>query len=402
MQIKVLAKIAFFRDKDFLDQNPKRNFMFGYRINLFSLAGFRIGIDISWFFIAILLSWTLAVGYFPFYYPHLSPQNYWLMGLLGMLGLFISVILHELGHAVIARKFNLNISQITLFIFGGVAELKDEPPSPKAEFYVAIAGPIVSVILALITGFLAHTGEQLGWPVMFTGVMSYLAMINTVVVIFNLIPAFPLDGGRVFRALLWWWKDNLEWATRIASHMGAGFGLFLIFMGILSFMSGSFFAGAWWVILGLFLQQAASSSRTQYYIRHELEGAKVSKFMTKNPISVSPDISIKDFVDAYVYQSHHHLYPITQGDQLVGYVSIKEVKHIPSDEWKNTAINKIMVPTSAIQTVTPETNALKALTLIQENNVGSLLVVEDENKHLVGILTAQDLFKLIALKLELE
>lgn len=374
--------------------------MFGKPINFMKFAGFKIGIDISWFFIAILLSWTLAVGYFPFYYPHLTPGAYWIMGIAGMLGLFISVILHELGHAFVARRFNLPIEQITLFIFGGVAEMKKEPPNPKAEFLVAIAGPIVSVIIAIGMYLLSASGQQLGWPIMITGVASYLALINAVIVGFNLVPAFPLDGGRMFRAILWWWKDNLEWATRIATQLGSAFGFALIFLGILSFITGNLFIGLWWMILGLFLHQAATYSRAQFYIKQELQNEKINKFMSKNPISVSPDLSIKSFIDQYVYQSHHHLYPVTENGKLLGYISLKEVKTIASAEWENTSVNKVIIPLSKIHTVSPNASVLEALNLFHQTDTTTLLVVE--NEQLVGILTAQDIFKLLSIKFELE
>lgn len=373
--------------------------MFGKPINFMKFAGFKIGVDISWFFIAILLSWTLAVGYFPFSYPHLSLGIYWIMGIAGMLGLFISVILHELGHAVVARRFKLPIEQITLFIFGGVAEMKQEPPTPKAEFLVAIAGPIVSVIIAFGMFLLTSAGQQLGWPISIIGVTSYLTLINSVIVAFNLVPAFPLDGGRMFRALLWWWKDNLEWATRIATQLGSAFGFGLIFLGVLSFVAGNLFIGLWWMILGLFLHQAATYSRAQYYIKQELQNEKISQFMIKNPISVPPDLPIKSFIDKYVYQSHHHLYPVTEDGKLLGYISLKEVKTVASAEWENTPVSKAIIPLSKIHTLSPDVSILEALNLFHQTDTTTLLVVE--NGQLIGILTAQDIFKLLSIKFEL-
>lgn len=374
--------------------------MFGKRFNILSIAGFNIGIDISWFFIAILLSWTLAVGYFPVNYPHLTSAAYWIMGILGMLGLFVCIVLHELGHAIVAKHYDLPISQITLFLFGGVAEIKKEPTSPKVEFLMAIAGPIVSFLLALILYFLTRIGLQFGWPIAVRGVTAYLALINLLLALFNLIPAFPLDGGRVFRALLWWWKKNLAWATRISALVGSGFGFSLIFLGIFNFMIRNFLAGFWLIILGWFLHRAASSMQTQFYVGKELEGEKVSKFMKIDPISVPPDISIKEFVDQYVYTSHHHLYPVTKERKLLGYISLQEVKSLAHAEWEKTPVSAIMVRNTQFQIVSPETSALQALELIQQTYLPILFVVE--NDHLVGILTAQDLFKLISLKLELE
>lgn len=375
--------------------------MFGKPLNFLRVAGFNIGLDISWFFIAILLSWTLAAGYFPFYYPDQTLATYWIMGITGMLGLFISVVLHELGHALTARQFNVSIEQITLFIFGGVAEMKQEPPNPKAEFLVAIAGPIVSGFLALFMYIVSMASQQIGWPIAFTGVANYLAIINAVILLFNLVPAFPLDGGRILRALLWWWKDNLAWATKISTQLGSVFGFTLIFLGIFSFITGNLFIGLWWMILGLFLHQAATYSRAQFYIKQELKNEKVQDFMTKTPISISPDISIKEFIEQHVYQSHHHLYPVTQNNELLGYVSLKEVKIIPNQEWEITPVRKIMVPLSLTQTTNPNANVLEVLNLFNQNDALSLLVTNDQ-KQLVGILTAQDIFKLLSIKFELE
>ncbi len=374
--------------------------MFGKRFNILKFAGFDIGVDISWFFVAVLLTWTLAAGYFPYLYKNLTPETYWIMGLCGMLGLFLSVVLHELGHASVARRFQLPISRITLFIFGGVAELKSEPPSPKAEFFVAIAGPIVSLVLAGLFTLLTSIGLHAGWPPGFTGVTGYLGFINFIIVLFNLIPAFPLDGGRIFRAFLWWWKDNLGYATMITTRLGTAFGFTLIFFGFFFILSGAIFAGMWWILIGLFLNQAATASRTQYYLRRELHGVPVEKFMTHDPIAVPPDITLKQCIDQYLYQSHHHLYPVVENGRLLGYVSLKEIKGVSSDKWEHTTVRGAMVPLSGIQTISPKTNAMEALNLIQDAPTPTLLVVEGE--RLVGLLAAQDLFKIISMKLELE
>jgi CBS domain-containing protein len=261
---------------------------------------------------------------------------------------------------------------------------------------VAIAGPIVSILLSLVFYLLS----MLHLPLPALAVTKYLALINFVLALFNLIPAFPLDGGRIFRAILWWIKKDAAWATRIASRIGSGFGLLLIFFGIFALITGNFISGVWFVILGLFLQRASAMSRSQHYISHELRGEKVQKFMTKDPISVSPDIPIQQFVDDYVYHSYHHLYPVTEKDHLLGYISLREVKQIPMDQWKKILVQEVMVPSSTFKVVSPDTSALEALDLINQTEMPILLVVK--NKHLVGILTAQDLFKLISIKLELE
>ncbi|MFC2049198.1 site-2 protease family protein [Chlamydiota bacterium] len=374
--------------------------MFRKRYDILTVAGIKIGIDISWFFIAVLIAWTLAAFYFPSLYHNLTAATYWFMGILGMLGLFVCVVLHELGHAAVAKYYKLPISQITLFLFGGIAEIKKEPTSAKSEFLMAIAGPLVSFILAGFLYLLTRGGLLWGWSVAVTGVTGYLALINLLLALFNLLPAFPLDGGRVLRAILWGWKKNLGWATDVSTRLGSAFGYALMFLGIFILFSHNFLAGFWLIILGWFLHHAATAMRSQFYVGKELGSEKVVKFMKENPISVAPTVSIREFVDHYVYQSHHHLYPVTQEGKLLGYISLKEVKTLAQDEWGKTTVQKIMIPKGQFQTASPDTSALDALNLMQESDSGALLVVSDE--QLVGILTAQDLFKVISLKLELE
>ena len=400
IQVKELYINASCQSLALFIREIKKGPMFRKRLDFLRVFGIKISIDISWLIIAIILSWTLASGYFPYYYPKLSNGTYWTMGIIGMSSLFVCIVLHELGHALVARHFKLPISQITLFIFGGVAEIKKEPTSPKVEFLMAIAGPIVSIIIAIFMYFLTLLGTRYDWPVIINGVTGYLAIINVILAVFNLIPAFPLDGGRVLRAFLWWWKKNLGLATKISTQIGRTFGLILIFLGILIFIMGNLISGIWMVILGIFLHRAASSSQTQFYIEQSLRDEKVLKFMKKDPICVPPDITIEDFINDYVYESHHELYPITKDENLMGYVSLKEIKTVPKDEWSKTTVHKVMIPCTEFKTVSPTTNALQAFNLMNQTESTLLFVVE--KKRLVGILNAQDLFKLISLKFELE
>ena len=198
------------------------------KIELFSLSGFKVSLDPSWFILAVLITWSLATSYFPFSYENLSKQTYWLMGVAGALGLFVSIVLHEFAHSWVARRNGLPMKGITLFIFGGVAEMTEEPPSPEVEFRVAVAGPIASIVISVACFAMTLAGRQVPLPVPVTGVLAYLALINLVLVAFNAVPAFPLDGGRVLRSVLWRWKEDLRWATRITSRIGGGFGLLLI------------------------------------------------------------------------------------------------------------------------------------------------------------------------------
>ncbi|MGF1592248.1 MAG: site-2 protease family protein [Kiloniellaceae bacterium] len=234
--------------------------MNGRSITVFELLGFKIRVDISWLLLAVLITWSLALGVFPFWYEGLAPATYWWMGLAGMFGLVFSLIFHELSHSVVARHYGLPIKGITLFIFGGVAEMAEEPKSAKVEFWMAIAGPLASFLLAAVFFLAAALGEALALPVPINGVLDYLAFINLLLGAFNLIPAFPMDGGRVLRAALWHWRGDLRQATRIASNAGKTFGFLLMALGVLNVVSGNFIGGMWWFLIGMFVRGAAASS----------------------------------------------------------------------------------------------------------------------------------------------
>jgi len=375
--------------------------MFTKRFKLFNLLGFPIYIDLTWFIIVLLITWSLATMAFPYNYKGLSTSTYWLMGLAGALGLFASILAHELGHAVVARRFDVPMASITLFIFGGVAEMTREPPSPKAEFFVAIAGPIVSVIIAAIcfaltaTGAIAATGAAT--PVF--GVVAYLALINTIVVVFNMIPAFPLDGGRVLRSILWQIKGSLRWATRITSAIGSGFGLFLILMGVLT-LFGNLVGGIWLALIGLFLRSAAQMSYQQVLVRRALEGEPVERFMRDDVVTVPPSISVHQLVDDYIYKHHHKMYPVIEDGELVGCVTTREIQQVPRSQWDQRTVGEIAQACTDENTIAPEADAMDALSRMSRSKASRLMVVR--GGHLEGILSLKDLLNFISLKVELE
>jgi len=237
--------------------------MFGKKIDLFSILGFRVSLDFTWFFLAILIVWSLSWGYFPAVIDGLNRNTALVLGVVGALGLFFSILFHEFSHAIVARRFDIPITGITLFIFGGVAELEKEPPSAKSEFLMAIAGPIASYVLAVVFYTIAVVLPPATAAMPIAAVFSYLALINTVLATFNLLPAFPLDGGRVFRAAIWWWSDDLERATSLAAGTGRILGTFLMVLGLFSVVSGNFVAGMWQALIGLFIIGAARSSEVQ-------------------------------------------------------------------------------------------------------------------------------------------
>ncbi len=374
--------------------------MFGKSITLFKLFGFEVKIDISWLVIALLITWTLAKGSFPHYYQGFQNSTYWIMGILGALGLFIAIIFHELSHSLVARKFGIPMKGITLFIFGGVAEMTEEPPSPRAEFFMAIAGPISSIILGLGLFGVRLLGEGIGWSKPVLGVISYLALINLILAGFNLLPAFPLDGGRVLRSVLWGMKDNLRWATRIASSIGSAFGIALILFGVLSVFMGNLIGGVWWVLIGMFMRGASQMSYQQLIVRRSLEGEKVSRFMASDPVTVSPSISVEDLIEDYIYKYHFKMFPVVEDGKLLGCVTINQVKEIPRGERHNQTIRSLAKSCTKENTVGPDEDAMKALAIMNKAKSSRLMVVEGD--RLLGVIALKDMLEFLSLKVDLE
>jgi Zn-dependent protease len=374
--------------------------MFGKRITLFKLLGFEVRLDLSWLIIAVLVTWSLARAVFPAYFENLSILTYWWMGIVGALGLFLSVIVHEFAHSLIARRFGLHMKGITLFIFGGVAEMADEPPSAKAEFFMAIAGPATSVLLGLILFGITALGGWAGWTKPVLGVLSYLWAINLVLAAFNLLPAFPLDGGRVLRAALWGWTKRLRQATRIASLVGSGFGILLIGVGVFNIIRGDFVGGIWWFLIGMFVRSASQGSYQQLLVRQVLAGEPVRRFMVTDPVTVPYYISVEQLVEDYIYKHHFKMYPVLQEGKLVGCVSTREVKEIPRSEWDQHTVKEISKSCTGENTIPPDTDATAALALMNRTRNSRLMVVEDG--RLLGIIALKDLLRFLSLKLDLE
>lgn len=374
--------------------------MFGRQITLFRIFGFRVGIDWSWLILAILITWTLAVGFFPHFVPDLAQTAYWSMAVLGALGLFFSIIFHELSHSLVSRRYDMQIRGITLFVFGGVAEMEGEPVSPKAEFVMAIAGPIASLLLATAFFLVGMIGEQLGWPVAVVGVLTYLFWINGILALFNLVPAFPLDGGRMLRAVLWGWKNDFRWATRIASGTGGFFGFALMILGIISFVTGNFIGGLWWFLLGLFVRFAATASYRQVVMKQSFEGLPVTAVMRSDPITVSPELTVAELVEDYLYRHTYKMFPVVDDGRLLGSVGLGEVKGLAREQWATTRIRDILSLRSAATTIAPETDALAALALMQKTGNGRLCVASGD--RLAGILTRKDMLEFLSLRLDLE
>ena len=374
--------------------------MFGKRIKLFKLLGFEVNIDLSWIIIAGLITWSLAAWIFPNMSPGLSEATYWYMGIVGALGLFASIVAHEFCHSIVARRFGMPMKGITLFIFGGVAEMGDEPPTAKAEFFMAIVGPLSSIAIGAICYVIYRAGESAGWNPPVNSVIFYLAYINGILAAFNLLPAFPLDGGRVLRSVLWGVKGNLRWATRISSTIGSAFGIGLIIFGVFQFIYGNIIGGVWMFLIGMFLKSAAQMSYQQLLVRKALEGESVRRFMNNHPVTVQDSITVAQLVDDYIYKYHYKMFPVLSGDRLVGCITTREVKEIPRENWTHETIREAASACSPENTISPNTDAIKALGKMNQSGVSRLLVVEDG--RLVGIVTLKDLLDFFSLKVELE
>jgi Zn-dependent protease len=370
------------------------------RITLFKLFGFTVKLDLSWFFIIILIVWSLATGFFPSSYRGLQPGTYWLMGIAGAIGIFLSIILHELSHSLVARRYGLIIKGITLFIFGGVAEMKGEPPSPRAEFSMAAAGPVTSIVLGAFFLGLGQIIKGSGSVLPFYGTLRYLGLLNSALGAFNLIPAFPLDGGRVLRSSIWKSTGNLKSATRITSRIGSGFGFFLIGFGVFNLLRGNFIGGMWWFLIGLFLSNAARSSYQQMLLKRALQGEKVKRFMETNPVTVPKSLSIQELVNEFIYKYHYKMFPVVANGNLMGCVSTRKLHEIPRKEWNEHRVEELLVHCSQDNTVTPETSAIEVLGMMKQSGMSRLMVV-DKGK-LVGIITLKDMLEFISLKIELE
>jgi Zn-dependent protease/CBS domain-containing protein len=359
---------------------------------LFRLLGFPIRVDASWFVIAALLTWSLATATFPSQIPDLEAPLYWILGFAGAMGLFASVLFHELGHSVVARRFGVNIRGIRLFIFGGVAELEKEPDTPKAEFWIAIAGPLVSALLgAAGIGLSIPLGET---PA--AAVVRYLGELNLLLAGFNLVPAFPLDGGRVLRAALWAGRGDLERATRITARLGAAFGALLIGLAIASVVLGNLIGGLWLGLIGLFLRGAAKSAESAQVTQQFFEGKPISAFMTPEPRTVSAHTPIQRFVDDELYVSHHRLYPVvSDAGELVGLLRSRDLARVPRTAW-GRPVKDAATPPDERSVIDADTPAADALTRMATEREARLCVVRDGRP--VGVICLKDLLEHLELR----
>jgi len=361
---------------------------------LFSLLGFRVGIDLSWIIVAVLVSFSLAESVFPHYLPGYSRPVYWLMGIAGVAGLFISIVFHEFCHSMVARYFGLPIRGITLFIFGGVAEMAAEPPNAKSEFAMALAGPVSSVLLG--SGFYALylAGAKLHLPGPVGGVLRYLVWINLVLAVFNMVPAYPLDGGRIFRSVLWAVKGDLRWATKIASSLGSAFGLLLMGLGVVTLVKGGLVGGLWYVLIGMFIRGASRMSYRGFMMRTGLAGVQVGRLMQTNPKVIPAAERLENVVAEYFHPHGQEIFPVADVGRLIGCISLADIGHIPRDRVGEYRVGEMVRPCDGTNTISPSADAAEAVSLMNRTGSNTLLVVDAG--RLVGVIRLNDLLNFLA------
>jgi Zn-dependent protease/predicted transcriptional regulator len=365
--------------------------MRGFRLG--SIAGFEIRVDQSWFIIFFLILWTLGFGVFPAAYPELERSTHLLMAGAGTLLFFASIVAHEIAHSLVARRKGIPMAGITLFIFGGIAQATRDFDDPMDELQVAAAGPAASFAIAALFWAAGSAGAAGGAGAAVVGVASYLAFINFVLAVFNLLPGFPLDGGRMLRALVWRSTGDVRRATRWATNGGKALGLALIALGILNIFAGNFIGGLWLVFIGWFIRMAAEASYSQLLVRRALEDVRATHVMTPDPHAVSPDLSLESFLDEHVWRGRHHSYPVVQDGRPVGMITLERVKRFPRESWAEHTVSEAMLPLTEEMWVAPETSAVQVLERLGAGGAGRVLV--RRNGDLVGIVSRSDLVRWI-------
>ncbi len=363
---------------------------------------FKIPIEINstWFIVFGLVVFTLAQIVIPSWTPGLDPLVSWLIAVLTAILFFASLLAHELSHSLVAIKNNLPINGITLFIFGGIAHMEKEPQSPSVEFKMAIAGPLMSFFLAAAFLGLRNIFVNLGMPDYALFIASYLSFMNLAVGTFNMIPGFPLDGGRVLRATLWHFTNDLRKATAIATGIGKSFAYFLIGIGLLFLFNMALLPGVWLIFIGLFLQQAADSSYRQVVLKKLLGHTNIAKFITRDVVTVPANMYLDELIDDYFFKYRHHSFPVVENDQILGILTLHDVKHVPKAKWAETTAKQVVQPLYTELVIHPKTPALEAMSQLARNGMGRALVID--NEKLVGIISQKDIMRLFEFKSEIE
>jgi Zn-dependent protease len=357
------------------------------------IAGIALEINFSWLIILILLTVSLAVSWFPLAAPRYPLAAYWIAGLIASVLLFAAVLLHELAHSLVAQARGLSVKSITLYIFGGISNLEQEPRSPGLEFQVAIVGPLTSLILAAICWAIALALR--GVPLV-GAVFGYLAIANGLLAIFNLIPGFPLDGGRVLRSILWKITGNLRTATRWATRVAQVIALLFILAGIWIFFTGNFLDGLWLGFIGWFLFSIAQAANANVMLDSLFGHVTVGEVMNPNPITVPHHISLLELVESHFLPRAMRAAPVVAGEQLLGLISLTDIRQIPREHWAQAPVWQVMVPRNRLIVTTPQQRLSEALGLMARHSIHQIPVVQDE--RLVGMVSRETIMRFLEVR----
>ncbi len=357
-------------------------------INIGKISGITINIDYSWFFIFLLVTWSLAGSYFPSAFPDWSIVQSIAAGLITSLLFFASVLAHELGHSITAQRHGIPVNSITLFIFGGLARISREPESSGVEFKIAIAGPLTSIALGIVFWILYFF---LSSP-RFDGVAEisfWLGWTNLVLAVFNLLPGFPLDGGRVLRAIIWKVGKNPQKATKWVSDIGKVIAYLMIATGIVLMFTGNMLNGLWLAFIGWFLSSAASGSSRQVSLQQELQKYSVAELMNTNYVKIPAYISIEDIYNEYIKQNRKSYLVVTSGSETLGLVNMHLLRNIDKQQWSLKTATEVMTPLNGLRYLSPEAGLIEAVKIFQEERVDQLPVVRDG--EIIGLISYDDL-----------
>ncbi|HLI71209.1 MAG TPA: site-2 protease family protein [Ktedonobacteraceae bacterium] len=357
------------------------------------IAGFDIFLHISWLIIFVLLTWSLATDWFPILYPGWTTPTYWGISIVASLLLFGSVLAHELSHSLVARARGLPVRNITLFIFGGVSNIEQEPQSAGVEFQMALVGPLTSLVIGGIALLLRWLVGGLSPG---AAILGYLGITNILLGIFNLIPGFPLDGGRVLRSIIWKFSGSLRTATRVATFAGQVIAYLFIFMGIWLFFTGNFFNGIWFGFIGWFLFSGAQAAGTQSTLEAMLRGVTVGQIMNANPATAPANISLQKLVDDFLLPYGWRSVFVLQGEQLTGLITLRDIRHIPQEQWRQTPVGFVMIPLEKLHAVSPQQSLNEVLSLMVAQDVNQVPVVVDG--RLVGALSREDIVRFVEIR----
>jgi Zn-dependent protease/CBS domain-containing protein len=361
--------------------------MFGTSWRVGRIAGIEVRIDSSWAVIALLITYSMYQRS-SILYPELSGGGAVALGILATVLFFGSVLVHELAHALVAQARGIRVQDITLFLFGGATRARVESRGPGDEFLIALVGPLTSGILAALFGIIAGLGgDSLSRPL--AGTLGYLAWTNLLLAVFNLVPGFPLDGGRLLRSAIWKATGSFGQATRIASLAGQSVGWLLVAGGVAFLLAGDLAGGIWFAFIGWFLVQAARSSYDELQLRDMLRGVEAEEVMAGDLVRIPPDLSLQDAVDDYFMRYDHGAFPVEEQGRTIGLLTLRGVRRVPREQWPTRRVRDHMVPLGDQVVVAPEARMDGVLGKLQDGEAGRVLVVEDG--EVVGIITTSDL-----------